>query len=108
MVSEYSYRFTEKATQDLDEILHYITFEICSPQAAQNLAKKIFERIDTVRLFPESGALVVNEFVNNKSIRKIVVDNYIVYYTASNENKEIVIVRIVYAKRNLDEIMRSL
>lgn len=105
----YSYRFTSKAEQDLDEILHYITYTLCSPLSAKNLAKKIFEHIDSVRMFPESGPVVENEFLTAAiTVRKIIVDNYIVYYTVSNSDKTIIIIRIVYGKRNLDEIMRTL
>ena len=105
----YSYRFTSKAEQDLDEILHYITYTLCSPLSAKNLSKKIFEHINTVRMFPESGAIVENEFLTVAvTVRKIIVDNYIVYYTVSKQDNAIIIIRIVYGKRNLDEIMRSI
>lgn len=105
----YSYRFTSKAEQDLDEILHYISFTLCSPISAQNLSKKIFERVDSIRMFPESGSIVENEFLTSSiTVRKIVVDNYIVYYTVSDADKAIIITRIIYGKRNLDEILRNM
>ena len=62
MECKYSYRFTEKAVQDLDEILHYITVDLANPNAAQNLGRKLFELIDMVRIFPDSGAPVDNDF----------------------------------------------
>ena len=37
MECKYSYRFTEKAEQDLDEILRYISVDLVNPTAAQNL-----------------------------------------------------------------------
>lgn len=108
MEFEYSFRFTEKAVQDFDEILHYITVDLASPIAAQNLGKKIFEKIDCARSFPDSGAPVDNEFLGYKTVRKLLVDNYIIYYKAHNDEKIISIVRIVYGKRNLDEILRNI
>ena len=65
MEYKYSYRFTEKAEQDLDEILHYISVDLVNPTAAQNLGRKIFEKIDMVRIFPESGAPIDNEFLSD-------------------------------------------
>lgn len=108
MEFEYSYRFTEKAVQDFDEILRYISVDLANPIAAQNLGKKIFEKIDGVRLFPDSGAPIDNEFLADKTIRKLLVDNYIIYYKAHYEEKIISVVRIVYGKRNLDEILRNI
>ncbi len=48
--------------------------------------------------------LVENEFLQNKNIRRVVADNYIIYYLTDEAQREIIIVRIVYGKRNLEEI----
>ena len=108
MECKYSYRFTEKAEQDFDEILRYISVDLANPTAAQNLGRKIFEQINVVRSFPDSGAPVDNEFLSDKSVRKLLVDNYILYYKAHYDEKIIFIIRIVYGKRNLDEIIKSM
>ena len=108
MAYNFSYRFTEKAEQDLDEILRYISVDLVNPTAAQNLGRKVFEKIDMVRTFPESGAPVDNEFLADKTIRKLSVDNYVIYYKAHYEEKVISIIRIVYGKRNLDEILKTM
>jgi len=108
MEFEYSYRFTEKAVQDFDEILRCISVDLANPIAVQNLGKKVFEKIDVVRAFPDSGAPIDNEFLSDKTVRKLLVDNYIIYYKAHYDEKIISIVRIVYGKRNLDEILRTI
>ena len=64
--------------------------------------------IDMVRTFPESGAPVDNEFLADKTIRKLSVDNYVIYYKTYYEEKAISIIRIVYGKRNLDEILKRM
>ncbi len=108
MAFNFSYRFTEKAEQDLDEILRYISVDLVNPTAAQNLGRKVFEKIDMVRVYPESGAPVDNEFLADKTVRKLSVDNYVIYYKAHYEEKVISIIRIVYGKRNLDEIIKTM
>lgn len=108
MEFEYSYRFTEKAAQDLDQILRYISVDLANPQAAKNLGQLIFEKIDAVRLFPKSGAPVDNEFLIDKAVRKALADNYIIYYKEHPKEKIISVIRIVYSKRNLDEILRNI
>ncbi len=108
MECKYSYRFTEKAAQDLDEILRYLSVDLVSPIAAQNLGKKVFEKNDMVRVFPESGAPVDNEFLADKTVRKLSIDNYVIYYKVYYEEKVISIIRIVYGKRNLDEILKMM
>lgn len=108
MECKYSYRFTEKAEQDLDEILRYISVDLVNPTAAQNLGRRVFEKIDMVRTFPESGVPIDNEFLADKTVRKLSVDNYVIYYKAHYEEKVISIIRIVYGKRNLDEILKTI
>ena len=108
MEYKYSYRFTEKAEQDFDQILRYISVDLANPIAAQNLGRKMFEKIDVVRAFPDSGAPIDNEFLSDKAIKKLLVDNYIIYYKAHYDEKIISIVRIVYGKRNLDEILKTI
>ncbi len=45
MECKYSYRFTEKAEQDFDDILRYISNDLANPIGAQNLGRKIFEKL---------------------------------------------------------------
>ena len=87
MESKYSYRFTKKAEQDLDEILNYISVDLVNPAAAQNLGRKIFEKIDMIRMFSDSGAPVDNEFLSDKTVRKLSVDNYVIYYKTYYEDE---------------------
>lgn len=108
MEFEYSYRFTDKAKQDLDEILQYIAVDLDNPLAAKRLFEKIFQKIDVATSFPESGTLVDNEFLVDKTVRKMLADQYVIYYKISREAKTVFIIRIVYGKRNLDEILRQI
>lgn len=108
MESKYSYRFTGKAEKDLDGILRYISVDLANPAAAKNLGRKIFEAIDNVRVFPDSGAPIDNEFLADKTVRKLTVDSYVIYYKAHFEEKTISVIRIVYGRRNLDGILKAL
>lgn len=108
MECKYSYRFTEKAQQDFDEIMRYISVDLANPAAAQNLGRKIFGQIDMVRAFPDSGVLIDNEFISDKTVRKLSVDNYIIYYKAHYDEKTISVICIAYGKRNLDKILSTM
>ncbi len=49
-----------------------------------------------------------NPFLADETVRRIVIDNYIVYYKAIESEETVYIIRIVYGKRNLDEICREI
>ena len=91
----------------MEEIIHYISIELANPEAAKQLGRKIFDKINNIRKFPDSGVPVDNEFLTDKSLRKLLVGNYIIYYQAHHPTQTIYIVRIIYGKRNLDEVFRT-
>ena len=108
MESEFQYRLTKQAEADLDEIVSYIAAELANPQAAADFVARLQKIINETRSFPESGTQVNNEFLPDIGLRKKNVDNYIIYYLPIFEEKTIYIVRIIYGKRNTDEILRNL
>ena len=57
---------------------------------------------------PKIGSIVENEFLPNREIRKSLVGNYVLYYLPDTEEKSIYILRILYGRRNLDELVREI
>lgn len=108
MESKWEYQLTQKADADLDDIVGYIAVELANPKEASDFVDKLQGAIEEARSFPESGSLVVNEFVPNTEIRKKLVGNYIMYYLLDLDDKMIFVLRIIYGKRNMDEILRRL
>lgn len=108
MASKYQYRLSQKAADDLDGIVSYIASELSNPQAAADFLSRLEKVIDEIRPFPESGAPVNNEFLSNTKLRKKTVGSYLLYYLSVPETETVYIVRIVYGKRNMEEILRQL
>ncbi len=108
MESKWGYQLTQKADADLDDIVGYIAVELANPKAVSDFLDKLQEAIEEARAFPESGSLVINEFVPNTKIRKKLTGNYIMYYLPDSAEKMIFVLRIVYGRRNMDEILRQL
>lgn len=108
MVANYSFKFTETAEEDLNYILKYISNDLSNTTAANILTQRIFECIDNVRVFPELGLVVENEYLTDRTLRRVLVDNYSVYYKTDDNNKIIYIVRLIYSRRDVNEILRNL
>lgn len=64
--------------------------------------------METVCVFPEGGALVTNAFLPRKIIRKKVVGNYLLYYRVDKERKTVWLLRIVYGRRDMDEVLKHI
>ena len=108
MVSKFGYRLTKRAESDLDGIVSYIAVFLANPQAASDFVDKLQDNIEEARAFLESGSLVHNEFLQLESVRKKLVGNYIMYYLPDMGEEIIYVLRIVYRKRNMDEILIKL
>lgn len=101
----YDYLLTAHAEKDFEDIMDYISAELRNPTAAQNLGRKIFEAIDNVCAFPQSGAQVVNAGIADNSVRRLVIDNYLLYYKPLETENLLYILRIVYGQRKQSDIL---
>ena len=108
MTSKFGYRMTGKAKSDLEEIISYIAIELANTQAASDFMDKVQDKIEEIRAFPNTGVLVRNEFLQEKNVRRKSIENYIMYYLPNIKENIIYILRIVYGKRNLDDILREM
>lgn len=104
----YNFRFTEKASMDLDEILHYISIELDNSFAASAFMTKLEKIIDEIITFPKCGTLVDNEFIPVKDIRKVPISNYMLYYRFEESEKCVVILRIIFGKRDPQQTVQGI
>lgn len=102
---KYQYKFTEKATTDLDEIISYIAVQLNSKGAASKFLDNVVETIEQICSFPELGKIVENEFLTRNDVRQIIIGNYILYYIPNSSERVIYILSILYGKRNLNDIL---
>lgn len=87
----------ESAWNDLDSITDYIAFD--SLRYAQEFSDRLFERIEQLESFPESGR-PVPEF-NNEFIRELILGKYRIVYRIYDPTK-IVIIRIIHGAKLLN------
>lgn len=85
------------AVEQLEEIADYIVYD--KPLAAENWVNTIFETVENLSEFPESGRMVPK--LNRNDIREIIKGNYRIIYKVLNN--EIHILTIRHGKRLLDE-----
>lgn len=92
---------TEPAESNLKEIANYIAMELREPPTAQHMITKISETIFELEQMPKRNALVGDERLANQGIRKLVGGNYIVF----EENKSVSIIRILYGRRDWNNLL---
>ena len=101
------YKFTNKAMNDLDSIVKYISIDLHNSLAAKNFFTRVFENLERLCSFPESCSEIENEYIKTKDIRKMIIDNYLLIYKYLADDNCVVVLRIIYAKRDTSEILKS-
>ena len=57
---------------------------------------------------PKIGRIVENEFLPDRGIRKSLVGNDVLCYFPDINENSIYVLRILYGRRNLDELVRNI
>lgn len=105
---KYDYVFTEIAEDDIDQALSYITEELLNTQAAEDFADELEKKLEEICKNPKNGRVVENEFLKKDDVRRFLVKNYTVYYITNEEDSTVIVLRVVYGKRDQDKILKGL
>lgn len=104
-MSRYNIEITEPAESDLYQIGSYIAKELQEPGLAQKLVSKIGDAILSLDEMPCRNGLVKDEQLSHQGIRKLLIDNYVIFYIVREENKMVTILRILYGRRDWMNIL---
>lgn len=104
--NNYEVILTDVAKEELEEIYEYISEHLLQISAANRLMDKIEQYILRLEQSPYS-CVEVHIKHHNEVYRKLVVDNYIVLYEVNEENKQVVIYRVIYGKTDYLKIMED-
>ena len=100
MTDRYKLKFTKQSSNQIIQIISYISHNLLAPKAAMRLYSEIKEKTERLADFPESCTLVDREPWKSYEIRKLIVRNFIVYYMVDHVNQSVVITSVVYGKSN--------
>ena len=97
---EYSLEITESAKNDLKEIYNYIANSLMEPTTAEKQLERIEEGILSLKHMPLRIAMEHNESLKQRNLRKLIVDNYLIFFLVNEETYSVIIVRVIYGRRD--------
>jgi plasmid stabilization system protein ParE len=103
----YKIHITKAAEQDLCSAADHIEFRLRNPQAADALLNKAEALISSLSDFPERYPVVDDPVLRGWAIRFVQVNHYLAFYTVSEPDKTVHIVRFLYGKRDWSTILRG-
>lgn len=85
MDKKYEVKVTRQAMAQMKEIVHYISAELLAPEAANKLLDKMRHAIAALSSMPKKHALIEEEPWKHEGVRKIIVNNFLIYYWVDEE-----------------------
>lgn len=95
---KYDLDFLPVAQKDMIDIVMYISKVLCNPVAANRLAEKFINEAEKLRDFPYSLPAYYPIRPLEREYRKLIVDNYIMFYWVDETKHCITVARVIYAK----------
>lgn len=80
--------------------------ELKEPSAAKNLVQKIKTSVMGLAELPFSHALVNDESLTGQGIRQTMVDNYMIFFLASEKDNTVTVIRILYGRGNWINLLK--
>ncbi len=98
----YNLEFLPIAKNDMLEIVKYIADELKNTVAAQNLAEEFIISAERLCEFPYANNVYMPIKPLDFEYRRIIVKNYLMFYTVNEEAKTVTIMRVLYARRDME------
>ena len=102
----YSLHITRAAERDLNSAADYIEFVLKNPQAADRLLDAAEEQINALLQFSQKHPLVEDNILASWGVRFAKVHNYLAFYVISEETRQVIVIRFLYAKRDWIPILK--
>ena len=101
----YKLEYLPVARKDMLEIVRYISGELQNPDAADRLAVELVDAAESVLTFPYATPAYQPVSPLKHEYRKILIQNYLMFYWVDEEKKLVTVARVVYAKRDYGRLL---
>lgn len=102
---QYKIEIAQPAVHDLEDILDYISNKLKEPAIAKRIYTSIKTEILTLSTMPERNRTVDDEPYASMGIRRLFVENYIVFYVVNHGSQTIHVLRVLYNRREWQSIL---
>jgi toxin ParE1/3/4 len=99
-MEEYNVTVTPGADRDMDEIFAYIAEKLKAPGAALNQIERMYTALNSLSAMPKRHPLSRDQFLAKQGFRLLPIDNYLAFYVVEDATNEVIVHRVIYAKRN--------
>ena len=101
----YKVLITELAQKDLDAIIEYLSIQLCNPTAAAHLLDEVDQCYSHLCSNPLIYAKSTDTRLENEGYRKVLINNYILFFKVFEREKKVIVYRIIYGARDYQKLL---
>ena len=102
---QYMVEITEEALADMEGIYHYIAYDLLAPENAIRQYDRIADEILKLDTFPERCRIMDSEPERSKGIRRMIVDNYSVFYVIKED--KVIVTDVLYSASDIESRLKG-
>lgn len=99
-MKRYAVEITEEALADMEQIYNHIAYVLLSPENALGQYNRIADEILKLDVFPERFRIMDSEPEHSKGIRRMLVDNYSVFYVIKEDS--VIVTDVLYSASDIE------
>lgn len=104
-MKQYIVEITDEALADMEAIYNHIAYVLMSPNNAMGQYDRIAGKILSLEYMPERNRIMDTEPEQSKSLRKLLVDNYSVFYVIWQDR--VIITDVLYSASDIESRLRK-
>lgn len=97
---QYKVEITKEALQDMEAIYNYIATELLTTDNAMGQYNRIADAIMMLGVFPEKYRLLESEIEKQREMRRMIVDNYSVFYIIRDDR--VIVTNVLYSASDIE------
>ena len=104
-MKQYVVEITDEALEDMEQLYNYIAYVLLAPETAMGQYNRIADEIIKLDVFPERFRIMDSEPEHSKGIRRMLVDNYSVFYIIKED--KVIVTDVLYSASDIEERLKG-
>ena len=106
-MSNWNIKLTPEFRQDVRDIHSYMANTLLAPETALKQVDRILGEVETLTEMPHRKPLYEREPWKSRGLRKLVVDNFVVFYLTNEKQKDVAVLHVFYCGRNITSLLEE-
>ena len=104
-MKQYLVQITDEALADMEQLYNHIAYVLLSPENAMGQYNRIADEILKLGTFPERFRIMDSEPEHSKQMRRMLVDNYSVFYIIQAD--KVVVTNVLYSASDIEARLKG-